>query len=77
MRIFKATDKVILNRDDGNFFSDRRPQEGRKILVSRPLRQRGRSLPMAAFYHYEVSSFLGSQLVFSSGVLSKRILRLS
>ena len=29
-------------------FSDRRPREGRKILAYRPLRQKGRTLPMAA-----------------------------
>ena len=27
-------------------FSDRRPQEGRKILASRPLRRKGRTLPI-------------------------------
>ena len=46
MRIFVANDKDVLNRDD-EIFLDRGPQEGRKILSSRPLRQKGRTLPMA------------------------------
>ena len=42
VRIFVANDKDVLNRDD-EIFLDRGPQEGRKILSSRPLWQKGRT----------------------------------